>query len=403
MATATKSPSDVLKLAKDEKIQIVDVKFADLPGTWQHFSIPVEDLDESPFTEGLGFDGSSIRGFQKIQESDMMLVADPTTAVIDPACKIPTLSLICSVVDPISRQPYSRDPRYIAQKAERYLKETGIADTSYWGPEAEFFLFNDVRYDSSASASYYFIDSDEAAWNTGEGDGKNGGSNLGHKIRHKEGYFPVPPQDSLQDIRSEMVIEMRKAGVMAEMHHHEVATAGQCEIDMRFAPLVKMADNLMWYKYIIKNIARKYGLAATFMPKPLRRQRLGHARPPEPLEGREAAVLRRERLCRIERDRPPLRRRHPPPRPGAAGPLRPHDQLLSPAGARLRSPGEPGVLPAEPLGRRAGADVLQERQDQADRVPLPRPELQPLPGLLGHAARWPGRHQEPDRAAGGDR
>ena len=258
------SPKDAVKFAKDQGVKIVDVKFVDMPGTWQHFSIPVEDFTEDIFTEGLGFDGSSIRGFQHIHESDMLLLPDPSTVVVDPICKIPTLSLICDVVDPITHEPYSRDPRYIARKAEEYLKTTGIADTSYWGPEAEFFIFDSVRFDQNQYSGYYFIDSDEGIWNSGKE-----GANLGHRPRWKEGYFPVAPADQLQDFRSDVILRLMAAGVPVEVHHHEVATAGQCEIDMRFGTLVTMADHLLMYKYVIKNVAREYGKTATFMPKPL--------------------------------------------------------------------------------------------------------------------------------------
>lgn len=260
------SPKDAVKFAKDQGVKIVDVKFVDLPGTWQHFSIPVEEYSEEIFTEGIGFDGSSIRGFQQIHESDMLLMPDPNSVVVDPVCKIPTLSLICDVVDPITHEPYSRDPRNIARKAEAYLKTTGIADTSYWGPEAEFFVFDSVRFDQNQYSGYYFIDSDEGIWNSG----KDGGTpNLGHRPRWKEGYFPVAPADQLQDFRSDVILRLIAAGVPVEVHHHEVATAGQCEIDMRFSTLVDMADHLLMYKYVIKNTAREYGKTATFMPKPL--------------------------------------------------------------------------------------------------------------------------------------
>lgn len=265
-----KDPKEVLKIIEKNKIEIVDLKFNDLPGLWQHFSIPAEDiLDvESPtsiWNDGIGFDGSSIRGFQKIQESDMILMPDPTSAVVDPVCEVPTVSIICDIFDPVTRQPYSRDPRYIAHKAEDYLRKTKIADTSYWGPEAEFFLFNDVRFDQTENSGYYYIDSNEGDWNTGRDEKPN----LGYKPRYKEGYFPVPPHDSLQDLRSQIMLILRKAGVPVEVHHHEVATGGQCEIDIRYSPLVRMADNLMMYKYVIKNVARKNNMTATFMPKPI--------------------------------------------------------------------------------------------------------------------------------------
>ena len=260
-----RTPNDVKKLAKEAGAKIVDLRFIDLPGIWQHFSIPVEDLDDGLFSDGIGFDGSSIRGFQQIHESDMLLIADADTAVMDPVLSVPTLNIICNVFDPIARKPYSRDPRHVAQKAEAYLKKTGIADTSYWGPEAEFYIFDSVRYDQTAHSGYYHVDSVEGIWNSGRDEAPN----LGYKLRHKEGYFPVPPSDTLQDIRSEIVLALRAMGVPAEVHHHEVGTAGQCEIDIRFGPLLKMADHLITYKYVIRMIAKKHGMTATFMPKPL--------------------------------------------------------------------------------------------------------------------------------------
>ncbi len=259
------TPKEVLEFAKKNNAKMLDLKFMDFPGIWQHTSFPTTQLEESSFEEGFGFDGSSIRGWQPIHASDMLLIPDPATAVMDPFTKEPTLSMISSVVDPITKERYSRDPRYIAQKAEAYLKSTGIADTSYMGPEAEFFIFDDVRFDSKEQCSYYFIDSKEGKWNSG----KEENPNLGYKPRYKEGYFPVPPTDSLMDIRTEMVLTMMGVGIPIECQHHEVATAGQCEIDMRFAPLTKCADNLMWYKYICKNVARRNNKTVTFMPKPI--------------------------------------------------------------------------------------------------------------------------------------
>jgi glutamine synthetase len=255
---------DVLELAKKHKAVMVDLKFVDFPGTWQHFTIPIEELTDNVFTEGSGFDGSSIRGWQAINNSDMMVVPDPTTAVMDPFTSAPTISMICNVVDPITRENYSRDPRHVSQKAEKYLKSTKIGDVSYWGPEAEFFIFDNARYDQTSNSAYYYIDSDEGIWNSGKD-----GTNLGNKPRHKEGYFPVAPMDTQQDIRTEMIIEMAKAGIPVEKHHHEVATAGQAEIDLRYDTLTKMADNMMMYKYVIKNVARRYGKTVTFMPKPI--------------------------------------------------------------------------------------------------------------------------------------
>ncbi len=252
-------------LIKQQDIQVVDVKFTDLPGTWQHFSIPANTLDEEMLKDGLGFDGSSIRGFQAINESDMLLIPDASTAFVDPVLSVPTLSLTCDVYDPITLEPYSRDPRFIAFKAEEYLKTSGIATTSYWGPEAEFFIFNSVRFDQNAHEAYYHIDSEEGIWNAG----RNGSPNLGHRPRHKEGYFPVPPVDRLQDVRSKIMLALVAAGIPVEVQHHEVATADQAEIDFRFGTLVQTADRMLAYKYIVKNVCHNLGYTATFMPKPL--------------------------------------------------------------------------------------------------------------------------------------
>jgi glutamine synthetase len=255
---------EVLEFAKKNKVQIVDLKFVDLVGTWQHFSIPVSELTETLFKDGSGFDGSSIRGWKAINNSDMLAMPDPETACLDPFSAVPTLSMACNIVEPITRESYERDPRFIAQKAEKYLQSTKIGDISYWGPEAEFFIFDHARYDQTNHSGYYHIDSEEGVWNAGQE-----GVNLGSKIRHKEGYFPVAPTDTQQDIRSEMILEMEKAGIAVEKHHHEVATAGQAEIDIRFDSLLKMADKMMMYKYIVKNVARRHGKTVTFMPKPI--------------------------------------------------------------------------------------------------------------------------------------
>ena len=258
-----KTAADVLKMAAD--VQMVDLRFTDLPGVWQHFSIPVRELSEELFEDGIGFDGSSIRGFKEIHESDMMLLLDPDSAFIDPIYEVPTLVLICNVYDPVTREPYTRDPRYIAARAEAYLQQTGIAQVSYWGPEAEFFLFSDVRYGGGANSAFYYLDSAEGWWNSGS----ELGPNLGRQIPPKRGYFPCPPADTLQDVRSKIVLALEGVGVPIEVHHHEVATAGQCEIDMRFGALTRMGDSIQKYKYMVKNVARQNGLTATFMPKPL--------------------------------------------------------------------------------------------------------------------------------------
>lgn len=259
------TPKEVLAFAKKNGAKMVDFKFMDFVGTWQHFSNPISELGEADFEAGYGFDGSSIRGWQPINASDMLIIPDPTTAVMDPFTAEPTLTMICNVVDPVTKEKYTRDPRHIAQKAEEYLKFTGIGDMAWFGPEAEFFIFDDVRFDTSVQYAFYHIDSIEGQWNTGRIENPN----LGYKPRHKEGYFPVPPMDSQQDIRTEMVLVMQQVGLTVECQHHEVATAGQAEIDMKAAPLVQMADNLQWYKYVIKNVARRHCKTVTFMPKPL--------------------------------------------------------------------------------------------------------------------------------------
>jgi glutamine synthetase len=260
------TPEEVMRFAEERGAKMVDLKFTDVPGTWQHFSVPFSAFDVECFADGLGFDGSSIRGFQEINESDMLLMPDPVTAFMDPFTAVPTLSLICDVAEPgAAHVPYSRDPRYIARKAEAYLRQSGVADTSYWGPEAEFFVFDSARYASTQNVQIAEVDSAEAHWNS---DGPRS-TNLGHTIRAKEGYFPVSPADTLQDIRTEMVLTMEACGIPVEAQHHEVSTGGQCEIDMRFDTLTRMADKLMLYKYIVKNVAKRHGKTATFMPKPI--------------------------------------------------------------------------------------------------------------------------------------
>ncbi|MQA85246.1 MAG: type I glutamate--ammonia ligase [Streptosporangiales bacterium] len=257
---------EVLKYIRDEGVQFVDVRFCDLPGTMQHFTVPVESFDEKVFTDGLMFDGSSIRGFQEIHESDMLLLPDATTAYVDPFRQHKTLNLTFFVHDAVTSEAYSRDPRNVAKKAEDYLRGSGIGDTCYFGPEAEFYIFDDVRFETKENVGYYFIDSVEGAWNTGR---EEGGSNLGYKPRYKGGYFPVPPMDHFTDLRSEMVRTLIAVGIPVEMQHHEVGTAGQAEIDFRFNTLLKTADNLMTYKYILKSVARANGRTVTFMPKPI--------------------------------------------------------------------------------------------------------------------------------------
>ncbi len=256
---------EVLAFAKEKNVRIVDFRFMDVPGLWQHFSMRASALTQELFEEGVGFDGSSIRGFQAIDESDMVLIPDPSSAFLDPFTRVPTLVFICNVKDPVTLELYSRDPRYVAQKAELYLASTGIAGTVYFGPECEFFILDDVRFEQTYNRGYYYIDSVEGFWNSGREENPN----LGYKPRYKEGYFPVPPMDSYQDLRTEMVEVMEQIGVDVEVHHHEVGTAGQAEIDMKYTTLVRMADNVMKYKYAAKGVARRNGKTVTFMPKPI--------------------------------------------------------------------------------------------------------------------------------------
>jgi glutamine synthetase len=256
---------NVLEWAREAGVRQIDVKFVDLIGGWQHFSIPIHKVTEDTLLEGFGFDGSSIRGFQKIHESDMVLLPDMRSAFIDPFSEVPTLSVVCTVHYPITLRPYSRDPRHVAVRAEEYLRSTGIATSSFWGPEVEFYVFNSLRFDQNSHSGFYFIDSDEGIWNSGA----NGSANLAYRPRTKEGYFPVPPADKLQNLRSEMVENLLAAGIDVEAHHHEVGSAGQCEIDIRFGTLTHMADAVMTYKYVVKNTAAGRGYVATFMPKPI--------------------------------------------------------------------------------------------------------------------------------------
>ncbi len=260
-----KTPKDAIEFAKANGAVMVDLRFIDLPGTWQHTSVPIHRLEESCFEDGFGFDGSSVRGFQAINASDMLIIPDATTAKMDPYAKDPHVVFVCDIVDPITRELYGRDPRGVAKRLEAYLRQTGIADKAYVGPEAEFFVFDDVRYSSAPNHSFYFVDSEEAAWNTGRDEGPN----LGYKTRYKGGYFPCAPSDTLVDLRYEMVRDLMNLGFEVEVSHHEVATAGQCEIDVRYDGLLAMADELMWFKYVVKQCARQAGKVATFMPKPI--------------------------------------------------------------------------------------------------------------------------------------
>jgi glutamine synthetase len=259
------TPREFFAFAKKHKAEMIDLKFTDLLGTWQHCSFPTETWGASTFKEGVGFDGSSIRGWQAINVSDMLAIPDPNTACIDPFFREPTVSVIADIVDPITREDYTRDPRHVARKAVQYLKKSRVADTCFVGPEPEFFVFDQVRYEQNSHTGFYEIDSVEGAWNTARFEEPN----LGYKPSYKGGYFPVSPTDTYHDLRGEMVSEMRKVGIVVEAHHHEVGTAGQCEIDIKFEPLLKMADHFMWFKYIIKNVAKRHGKTVTFMPKPV--------------------------------------------------------------------------------------------------------------------------------------
>ena len=281
---------ETIRMAKERGARIVDLRFIDVPGLWQHFSIPVGELNEDLFTEGIGFDGSSIRGFQSIDESDMLLIPDPNSAQMDPFTAVPTMVLICNVRDPITSKAYTRDPRYVAQKAEAHLKKSGIADTVYIGPELEFFFFDEMRFDQTYNCGYYYIDSEAGFWNAGK-EGTPGRPNLAYKPRYKQGYFPVPPMDKFQDIRSDMVIALESVGVKVEVHHHEVATAGQTEVDMRFNTLTKMADAVLWYKYCAKNTARRHGKTACFMPKPIFQDNGSGMHTPSRCGGRQEHLL----------------------------------------------------------------------------------------------------------------
>ena len=389
-----RTAAEVVQLTKDEGVEIIDIRFCDLPGLMQHFSVPTHELTEASFEEGFGFDGSSIRGFQEIQESDMLLLPDPSTAVLDPFRQHKTLNLNCFVHDPVTLESYSRDPRYVALKAERYLQTTGIADTVYFGPEAEFFIFDDVRFSQDQRSAFYQVDSIEGIWNSARDEKPN----LGFKPRYKEGYFPVPPMDHFQDLRSEMILVMESLGIEIEVQHHEVASGGQAEIDMRYDTLLRMADKLMLYKYVVKNVARNAGYSATFMPKPLFQDNGSgmHChqslwRDGVPLFYAETGYAGLSDMARWYIGRLAQAR-------GRGARLRrSNDELLQALGAWLRGTREPRVLPAEPLGCLPDSPLLEEPEGEADRIPLPRPGMQSLPRVRGDADGRPGRCAEPDR------
>ncbi|MFZ0313154.1 MAG: type I glutamate--ammonia ligase [Candidatus Korobacteraceae bacterium] len=264
MADTKPDPKKVLDFVKEHNVQVLDLRFTDLPGLWHHVSYPINQLSEASFEEGFGMDGSSIRGWAAIHESDMLLIPDANKYMLDPFTEVPTMVMVCDVIDPVTKQRYDRDPRYIAKKAEMFLLSTGLADTAYFGAEAEFFIFDNVRFDQNEHEGFYFIDAEEGRWNSGRVE-----NNLGYRPRYKEGYFPVAPTDHYQDLRTEMTMTMQNCGLVVECHHHEVATGGQTEIDLKFDSLIRSADAMMLYKYIVKNVANQYGKTVTFMPKPL--------------------------------------------------------------------------------------------------------------------------------------
>ena len=392
------TPKDVLSMAKDAGAEIADLRFCDLPGLMQHFSIPISQFTEELFTDGIGFDGSSIRGFQEIQESDMLLVCDADSAFMDPFTEHTTLNINCFVKDPITGEMYSRDPRYIARKAELYLKQTGIADISYWGPEAEFYIFDSIRFDQNQYEGYYHIDAEEGVWNSGA-EGKN----LGYRPRYKEGYFPVPPMDHYQDLRSEMVLNLEKVGIEIEVHHHEVGTAGQAEIDMRYGTLLDTADKLMKYKYVVKSTAWRHGKTVTFMPKPIFQDNGSGMHTHQSLWKDDENLFWDEVGYAGISD---MARWYIggllSPRVVAARVHEPDDELLPAARAGLRGADPSRVLAAEPLGVRSDPGVLQAPGDQATGVPHAGPDRQPLPRVQRDAHGGPRRDQEQDRAARAD-
>jgi glutamine synthetase len=380
MADTKPDPKAVLEFVKENNVQMLDLRFTDLPGLWHHVSYPIAMLSESSFEEGFGMDGSSIRGWAAIHESDMLLIPDASRYLLDPFTEVPTLVMVCDVIDPVTKQRYDRDPRYIAMKAEMYLASTGLADTAFFGAEAEFFIFDNVRFDQNEHEGYYFIDAEEGRWNSGRVE-----NNLGYRPRYKEGYFPVPPTDHYQDLRTEMTMTMLNAGLVVECHHHEVATGGQTEIDLRFDSLLKSADAMMLYKYIVKNVANQYGKTVTFMPKPLFQDngsgmhchqslwKLG-----KPLfAGDGYAGLSQMALWYI-------------------GGLIKHGPALSALIAPTTS--ESGLLAPQSLGSLSYSDVLGIAQSEARGVPSAGPELQSISGLLGDVDGRARRHRKQDRS-----
>ena len=384
---------EALEWASETRVSMVDLKFCDLLGTWQHMTLPLRALDESAFEDGLGFDGSSIRGWQGISESDMLLMPDPSSAILDPATEAATLSLVCEIVDPVTKEGYSRDPRQVAKRAEEYLRQTGIADTCFIGPECEFFVFDEVSYDLGPNAAHYSVDSPEGFWNSGK-------PGLGYTSRPKEGYFPTAPHDTLHDLRTAMVLTLERLGIPCEFHHHEVASGGQCEIDLRFQSLTRMADQVMTYKYVVKNVARAHGKTATFMPKPVFGDNGSGMHCHQSL-WKEGTPLMADRsgyagLSQLARAYVGGLLRHAPALLAFCAPTTNSYRRLVPG---LRGAGQPRLLAAQPLGLHPHPDVLGLAEGEADRVPLPRRGREPVPRLLGDAD---GRHRR-DRAGHGSR
>ena len=374
------TPEEVIRFIHDEGVEIIDLKFTDVPGTLQHVGVPPNEVNEALFENGTGFDGSSIRGFQTIDESDMLIVPDASTANLDPVYNIKTLSLLCNIRDPLTGSDYTRDPRNIAQKAEAHLTSTGIGDTSYWGPEAEFFIFDSATFGQDSNSSHHRVDSDEGIWNAGNEymlDGRT--RSQGYRPRHKGGYFPVPPVDTLSDIRSEMVIEMQKFGMKIEKQHHEVATAGQGEIDIVYDTLVKTADNIMIYKYLVKNVAARHGKTATFMPKPLFDDNGTGMHTHQSIWKGDTNIFYGDGYANMSDTMKFYIGGLLTHAPGAPGVRRPDHQLLPPAGAGLRGSREPGLLVPQPQRVLPHSGLLRHPALQAHRVPLPRPDGQPVP------------------------
>ena len=387
----------VRKMMEDNDCDHLDIKFVDVPGTWQHVGLPIEEVNDDLFVRGTGFDGSSIRGFQVINESDMLLVPDASTAVVDPFMD-GVVSVVANIRDPLTSESYSRDPRYVSQKAEQYLKDTGIGDVSFWGPELEFFIFDHVRFAQGANYGFYHIESEEGAWRSGEEFDVTGkGPNLAMKPRFKEGYFPAPPVDTFQDLRSECVRIMRRYGIIVEKHHHEVATAGQGEIDMRYDALVKMADNVMAYKYVVKNVAKSHGQVATFMPKPLFQDNGTGMHVHQSIWMDGTPLFAGDGYAGNQRTGPELHRRPVGPRSRADGVPGADDQLVQAPRARLRSADDPGALRTQPQRRSPHPRLLPRPQGEARRVPAARSHGEPVSGLRRDAHGGPRRNPEQDR------